>query len=591
MTTIERLAAGFALACMWGMALPAGAQARAEQAGKAVDEAMEAAYSQALAEYDQAIAKAPRDAALAVSRCEFIAQFNDEEGGRYLERSGADLEACNGKLDPLRGTPEVQVHDFEGDWEDDALARGDALLATSANWPLPLRRRLATDLAARYRYGHENSERGKQVAIQAAELGDDASIGDAAVALIGDGEIARAQALLDHARPAESDWTAAERVRAAMGLPDKRAARDELLRQQRAGRDVEPAVAALARLRAGDLAAAKASMAEATGKDEDVLDARFRVAMATGDRAAAAKAVRMQDTAHFAENTGRFLALVEASPASLLRPSLWPSLFIVLACLAFYLLLPGALLVPVHYRGLARRVAGRAQQPVFEPVRLRHAWAAVAIFLLLPMCVLAVIDPGHFGEVFAKNARPDPARMLELIAWSDAIGLLLFAPMVMRFARGGQFRPASALHAWKQVLLAYGITMLVGVVLALLQRWVGVDATTEQIRMVHDLINRHDTRWDGILALSVVALLVPVWEEFSFRGMLLGGMSRHIRFGWANTWQALLFAACHDDWPRFPYYLVMGLLAGWLVRRTGKLAPAIFLHMAINSTAFFLIRN
>jgi membrane protease YdiL (CAAX protease family) len=68
-------------------------------------------------------------------------------------------------------------------------------------------------------------------------------------------------------------------------------------------------------------------------------------------------------------------------------------------------------------------------------------------------------------------------------------------------------------------------------------------------------------------------------------------MSRHIGFAWANFWQALLFALCHNDWPRFPYYLTMGLLAGWLVRRTGRLAPAILLHMIINATAFFLLRH
>ena len=45
------------------------------------------------------------------------------------------------------------------------------------------------------------------------------------------------------------------------------------------------------------------------------------------------------------------------------------------------------------------------------------------------------------------------------------------------------------------------------------------------------------------------------------------------------------FAVVHDDWPRFPYYLTMGLVAGWLVRRYRSVGPAIALHMLNNAIA------
>jgi membrane protease YdiL (CAAX protease family) len=589
--TIRKHAVACVIAGLCSLAAPAFAATRVEQADKAVDAAMDSAYAQALADFDRAIASNPGDAALAVSRCEFIGQFTDSEGGRYLERAETDLDACNQKLEALAKAPEVQVYDFANDWDDDAMARGDALLAGASHWPLPLRRKLAADLASRYRYKPHVDQHGKQVIIQAAELGDGASIGEAVAALVEAGEATRAQALLDRAPAAESDWTANERVRAALKLPDTRAARNELFRQQKAGRGVAPSVAALAQLRAGDVRAAKAALGDARGNSEEQLDARFGVAMAMRDYPTAATAIRMQDWDNLAENTGRFLALAAASPPSLLRPAMWASLFVLLACVALYLLMPAVLLVPVHYRGLARRLAHRAPPPLFESVRLRHAWMAIVAFLLVPMCVLAVVDPAHFGDVFANGANPDPKRMLLTTSLTDALCLALFAPIVLRLARAGQFRPATALRAWKQVLLAVAICWAVGALLGVVHRWMGTDTMTDQVRMVNDLINRHDTRWDGILALLSVALLVPIWEEFSFRGMVLGGMSRHIGFAWANFWQALLFALCHNDWPRFPYYLTMGLLAGWLVRRTGRLAPAILLHMIINATAFFLLRH
>ena len=38
-------------------------------------------------------------------------------------------------------------------------------------------------------------------------------------------------------------------------------------------------------------------------------------------------------------------------------------------------------------------------------------------------------------------------------------------------------------------------------------------------------------------------------------------------------------------------YMTMGLMSGWLVKRTGKLAPSILLHVLINALASFVIRH
>lgn len=91
-----------------------------------------------------------------------------------------------------------------------------------------------------------------------------------------------------------------------------------------------------------------------------------------------------------------------------------------------------------------------------------------------------------------------------------------------------------------------------------------------------------------VLALLLVALMVPILEELMFRGLLLGGLSRHLSFGWANALQAALFAVIHDDPRRLPFYFAMGLTTGWLTRKTRSLAPAIMLHALNNLIAFSL---
>ncbi|MCX4148885.1 CPBP family intramembrane metalloprotease [Paraburkholderia madseniana] len=87
------------------------------------------------------------------------------------------------------------------------------------------------------------------------------------------------------------------------------------------------------------------------------------------------------------------------------------------------------------------------------------------------------------------------------------------------------------------------------------------------------------------LALLVLSVFVPVIEELVFRGCLLGGLSRHISFGWANVLQAAIFAGMHEDTRHFIYLFVMGLIAGWLTRKTKGLSMPILLH-AINNAIF-----
>jgi membrane protease YdiL (CAAX protease family) len=64
-----------------------------------------------------------------------------------------------------------------------------------------------------------------------------------------------------------------------------------------------------------------------------------------------------------------------------------------------------------------------------------------------------------------------------------------------------------------------------------------------------------------------------------------GRLARHLSFGWANLIPALLFAAVHRDTPRFLFYFGMGLVLGWLVKRTRGLAAPVLLHALNNAYA------
>jgi len=87
----------------------------------------------------------------------------------------------------------------------------------------------------------------------------------------------------------------------------------------------------------------------------------------------------------------------------------------------------------------------------------------------------------------------------------------------------------------------------------------------------------------GLFLILVVS--TPIFEELIFRGVLLNAMAKHISFGWANLIQAGLFAAIHEQATMFVYYLSIGLVMGWMLRRSHSILPGIISHAMINGLA------
>ena len=91
----------------------------------------------------------------------------------------------------------------------------------------------------------------------------------------------------------------------------------------------------------------------------------------------------------------------------------------------------------------------------------------------------------------------------------------------------------------------------------------------------------------------------PVSEELFFRGFVLPKLNESMGFWRANLVQAILFTAVH--WPNWVWMggihwdlaatsasiLLLGLLFGWLTRRTNSIWPAVSVHIANNFLAAF----
>ncbi|MCP3855295.1 MAG: CPBP family intramembrane metalloprotease [Actinomycetia bacterium] len=87
-----------------------------------------------------------------------------------------------------------------------------------------------------------------------------------------------------------------------------------------------------------------------------------------------------------------------------------------------------------------------------------------------------------------------------------------------------------------------------------------------------------------ILLLLIVAVGAPLVEELFFRGLVQTVFVARLGPTVGVIAQAFLFGIVHLQLIQLPGLVLFGLLAGELTRRSGRLGPAIWAHVAFNTT-------
>lgn len=90
-------------------------------------------------------------------------------------------------------------------------------------------------------------------------------------------------------------------------------------------------------------------------------------------------------------------------------------------------------------------------------------------------------------------------------------------------------------------------------------------------------------------AFLLTSVLVPIYEELIFRGILLGAFLKRMSFNYSNLLQASIFAILHQDLFLFPAFVIFGILTGKLTRRSQSILPNIIFHMLNNIAATTLL--
>ncbi|RMH73594.1 MAG: CPBP family intramembrane metalloprotease [Actinomyces sp.] len=103
------------------------------------------------------------------------------------------------------------------------------------------------------------------------------------------------------------------------------------------------------------------------------------------------------------------------------------------------------------------------------------------------------------------------------------------------------------------------------------------------------LVGRVDGPVDVVALVIITVVGAPLVEEVFFRGLLHGALRDGVGVPAAVVVSSLVFAASHFQLVQLPALVVVGLAhAGWR-EGTGRLAPAVWSHVAFNTVTVVLL--
>ncbi|MCH7703327.1 MAG: CPBP family intramembrane metalloprotease [Planctomycetes bacterium] len=219
---------------------------------------------------------------------------------------------------------------------------------------------------------------------------------------------------------------------------------------------------------------------------------------------------------------------------------------------------------------LTRRLMRRTARPSV-------AMATLIVAILLPVWFYVQSSLASGGQIDAAS----------LLKWTAGLMPLLFVLV-----------PGAILYYWKVNLrsaLSLGrppVRCLVGALLIGLGAWAPAHAlVVYQVGLFGipaGLDRFTETMREGISAMSpagalfMIAVVPPVCEELLFRGLLLSGLRGSCRKWSAILLTAMVFAAFHMFFFRFPVTFAMGIVFGYLCWQSRSVWPAIVAHALHN---------
>ncbi|MFD1721257.1 CPBP family intramembrane glutamic endopeptidase [Amnibacterium endophyticum] len=216
-----------------------------------------------------------------------------------------------------------------------------------------------------------------------------------------------------------------------------------------------------------------------------------------------------------------------------------------------------------------------ASGPMTSPLPWRRSLVLLAVLLLVSALLVGALG-------LAVRGGADPIALIAWLAPGHALVMLGAIALLLRrwhvgFADLG-FRPPTA----RLIHLLWQVPLMVVVVVAVAAVSASVIGTAEQTQGVDLVLRDGATSLVPVLAVGVV-VLVPVWEEAVFRGVIGGGLARRFPVWVAVVGSSVLFAGAHAVPLLLPYLFTAGLCLALIARFHRTLWASVVAHGSLNA--------
>lgn len=206
--------------------------------------------------------------------------------------------------------------------------------------------------------------------------------------------------------------------------------------------------------------------------------------------------------------------------------------------------------------------------------------SAAAVIVVFVVLLLGADDAGAGGEEFLEDASMVALVALQVPTWLGLLG----APLLARRYGLDWGRQMGWRMRAIDIPVGAGIGLVMQFVAVPLLYWpifrVFGDLDVEE--PARELTGLAETPVDVVLLVVMTVVMAPVVEEVFFRGLLQGALRDWIGRVLAVAVASVVFGITHFQLVQFPALVLVGLVNGLLVLRTGRLGPALWSHASFN---------
>lgn len=280
--------------------------------------------------------------------------------------------------------------------------------------------------------------------------------------------------------------------------------------------------------------------------------------------------------------------------------NLYDVIHIILLILLFLvtIIIPYLWILPIYTMGLYLK----KNKGLFLPTNdfrwgLKHFWIISSVWLCIDILTSLIFDYDNLIALYTGNQSNNA---VENTVNQNEANLALFFFISSLFVTISFLRKSDLSIFWgslwtkrKSIGIGVGLALSLKFALSFYQvmyRAFNLPITdTSTILSINENILSINEYYHPLVGFLFVVIIVPVYEEVIFRGIILSSIEKHLKFYWANIIQALIFAAIHQQLKLLPFYFLFGISAGYYRSKSQSLAPGIVLHMLNNFIAFMAI--